>query len=218
MNHLAQGARIVARVFRRERTTHHSLHDIAALRAINNIQILVPADNFEARCAVRAAALSEKPAYLRFGKAPLFDLPRTDDDFAIGKARIIREGTDIAFIATGETVIHALLAAERLADSKISAKVISVPTVRPLDHVKILATARQCRAIVTVEEHFIHGGLGEAVAALLMQAGEHPRFLIVGIPDEYTVTGTQADIFRHYGISMEGLSRIAGDLLSEIKR
>ncbi len=194
-------------------TTHHSLHDLAALRAINNIQILVPADNFEAREAVKAAAASNKPAYLRFGKAPLYDLPRKNDSFAIGKARVIREGSDMAFIATGETVIHALLAAENMAGSNIGATVISVPTVRPLDAETILAAARSCRVVITVEEHLVHGGLGEAVASTLLQAAVHPKFRIVGIPDEYTATGSQADIFRHYGISMEGLSEVAAKLL-----
>lgn len=194
-------------------TTHHSLHDLAALRAINNVQILVPADNFEAREAVKAAAASEKPVYLRFGKAPLYELPRNEDSFAIGKARVIREGTDVAFIATGESVIHTLLAAEKLADTKISAKVISVHSVRPLDVDAILGAARSVRAVITVEEHLVHGGLGEAVASTLLQAGVAPKFRIVGIPDEYTATGSQTDIFRHYGISMEGLSEVARKLL-----
>lgn len=195
-------------------TTHHSLHDLAALRAINNIQIIVPADNFEAREAVKAAAASDKPVYLRFGKAPLYDLPRKDDSFAIGKARVIRDGNDVCFIATGEAVIHALLAAESLDENNISSKVISVHTVRPLDIETILAASKSCKAVITVEEHLVHGGLGEAVAATLLQAGIGPKFRIVGIPDEYTVTGSQADIFRHYGISMEGLSEVARHLIA----
>jgi transketolase len=128
--------------------------------------------------------------------------------FRIGKSRTIRDGFDLAFIATGETVIHALLAAEKLREKNISARVISVHTIKPLDTTAILNAAKDCRAIVTVEEHSIHGGLGEACASVLMQAGAHTPFKIVGIPDEYTVTGSQADIFRHYGISMEGLSDI----------
>lgn len=195
-------------------TTHHSLHDLAALRAINNVQIVVPADNFEAREAVKAAAASDKPFYLRFGKAPLYDLPRSNDEFNIGKAHVIREGNDVAFIATGEAVIHALLAAEALAEAGIRARVVSMHTVRPLDTSTVLAAGRECRAVITVEEHLIHGGLGEAVASTLLAAGVHPKFQIVGIPDEYTATGSQADIFRHYGISMEGLSQRARVLLA----
>lgn len=195
-------------------STHHSLHDLAALRAVNNIDVVVPADNFEARAAVLTAARQARPIYLRFGKAPLYDLPPGDGEFAVGRARLLRPGTDVAFLATGETVIHALLAAEHLQRSRgLSCRVLSVHTVKPLDSAAVLAAARECRAVVTVEEHMVHGGLGEAVAALLLQAGVRPAaFRIAGIPDEYTVTGSQADIFRHYGISMEGLAAAALEL------
>ena len=114
-------------------TTHHSLHDLAVLRAINNIDIVVPADNFETTQAIQAAAAQTRPIYVRFGKAEMYDLPRANDDFAIGKARIIREGTDVAFIATGETVIHALLAAEQLQTAGVSARVVSMHSIKPLD-------------------------------------------------------------------------------------
>jgi transketolase len=196
-------------------STHHSLHDLAALRAINNIDIVVPADNFETRSVVKAAAERTKPIYIRFGKAPLFDLKSEISDlrFQIGKAIQLRDGGDVAFIATGETVVHALLAAESLRGSGISSRVISMHTIKPLDAEAVVSAARSCRAIVTVEEHMIHGGLGEACASLLMQAGVTPKLKIVGIPDEYTVTGSQADIFRHYGISMEGLAATAQSLL-----
>ena len=193
-------------------STHHSLHDLAALRAVNNIDIMVPADNFEAREAIKSAAGHDRPAYIRFGKAPLYDLPRDEQKFETGKARIVRDGSDIAFIATGETVIHALLAAGALADEGISCRVISMHTIKPLDIEAILEASRRCAAIITVEEHSVFGGLGEACAAVLLQAGARTRFKIVGIPDEYTVTGSQADIFRHYGISMEGLTKVARTL------
>jgi transketolase len=194
-------------------TTHHSLHDLAALRAINNIDIVVPADNFETAEAILVAAKSTRPIYVRFGKAPVFDLP-CDRSFAIGRSRAIRDGHDLAFVATGETVIHAILAAEHLKRARdLFCRVIGMHTIKPLDSEAILDAAKTCRAIVTVEEHMIAGGLGEAVASTLLQAGLAPKFRIVGIPDEYTVTGSQADIFRHYGISMEGLSAAAGELL-----
>lgn len=192
-------------------STHHSLHDIAALRAINNIDIVVPADNFEARQVVSLAASRKKPMYIRFGKAPMFTL--NDAPFEIGKARTLREGNDICFIGTGETVIHALLAAENLKKQNLNCRVISMHTIKPLDVEAIIAAAKECRAIITVEEHMIHGGLGEACASTLLQAGLSTKFKIVGIPDEYTVTGAQADIFRHYGISMEGLTSVAQSLI-----
>jgi len=190
-------------------STHHSLHDFAALRAINNIDVVAPADNGETRAVVKLAGERRRPTYIRFGKAPLYDLPSSDLGFEVGRARTIREGVDVCFIATGETVIHALLAAESLAEGGLSCRVISMHTVKPLDVETALRAGRECSAIVTVEEHSIHGGLGEACAAMLLQAGVHVRMKIVGIPDEYTVTGSQADIFRHYGLSMEGLAHMA---------
>jgi transketolase len=195
-------------------TTHHSLHDFAALRAINNLTIIAPADNLETREAVRAVAAARRPVYLRFGKAPVYDLPATREPFAIGRARKLRDGSDVAFLATGETVIHAVLAAAQLeASDGLHCRVLSLPTIKPLDAAVIVQAARECRAIITVEEHMVCGGLGEACAALIAQAGIATRFKIAGIPDEYTVTGSQADIFRHYGLTMEGLAQTARDLL-----
>jgi transketolase len=194
-------------------TTHHSLHDLAVLRAIHNITILVPADNFESRQAILAAAKATKPVFLRFGKAAMHDLHKPETPFEVGKAIPLRKGEDVAFIATGETVVHALLAAGRLAENGIQSSVLSVHTVKPLDTEGILNTAQACRAVITVEEHMIHGGLGEACAATLMRADVHKPFHMVGIPDEETVPGAQPDIFRHYGISMEGLSELASSLL-----
>jgi transketolase len=190
-------------------STHHSLHDLAALRAINNITMLVPADNFETREAIRAAARAEHPIFVRFGKAAMYILHDPKSKFSVGKAITLREGDDFAFIATGETVVHCLLAAAHLAESGLDCRVVSMHTIKPLDEETIVQAGRQCRAIVTAEEHSIHGGLGEACAAVLMQAGVSVPFRIVGIPDEDTVTGAQADIFRHYGISMEGLAETA---------
>jgi transketolase len=194
-------------------TTHHSLHDLAVLRAINNLSIIVPADNFESHQAILFAATATQPVFVRFGKAAMYGLHKTDTQFEIGKAIRLREGNDAAFVATGETVVHALLAAGQLAEQGIQARVLSVHTVKPLDTEAILKTGRECRAVITVEEHSVHGGLGEAVASALLQAGVSKPFRIVGIPDEETVSGSQADIFRHYGISMEGLSDTTTNLL-----
>jgi transketolase len=195
-------------------STHHSLHDLAALRAIHNITLVVPADNFEARQAVRFAAQAHQPVYLRFGKAPTFDLPHAEAKFVVGAAITLREGSDLALIATGEAVVPALLAAGRLAEIGVDSRVLSLHTVKPLDADAIIRAGRECGAVVTVEEHSVHGGLGEACAAVLMQAGVNVPFRIVGLPDEDTVTGSQADIFRHYGLTMEGLTQIALDVAS----
>ena len=199
-------------------TTHHSLHDLAVLRAIHNVTILVPADNFETRGAIRAAARTERPVYVRFGKAATYDLHGEATAagglaFEVGKAIPLTPGNDVALIATGETVVHARLAAGLLAEQGVGARVLSVHTVKPLDAEAVLRAGRECRAVLTVEEHLVNGGLGEACAAVLLRAGVSPRFDLVGIPDEDTVTGAQADIFRHYGISMEGLAARAKQLL-----
>jgi transketolase len=194
-------------------STHHSLHDFAALRAIHNIDIVVPADNFETDAAVRYAAEAAHPVYIRFGKLPLYDLPGRDQAFARGKARLLRDGKDVAIIATGEAVPHALLASRMLeTEHGLSCRVLSVPFVNPLDDEAVCAAARECGALITAEEHMIHGGLGEACASLLMHKGISLPFKAVAIPYEYTVTGSQADIFFHYGITAEGLLKTALDL------
>jgi transketolase len=198
-------------------STHHSLHDLAALRAIHNIAIVVPADNLETAAAVRAAADLPQPVYLRFGKRPLPHLHAPDTEFEIGKAITIRDGRDLAFIANGETVCQSLAAAEILAEAGLTCRVLSMHTVKPLDAASVLTAARECRAVITVEEHHAYGGLGEACAAVLMQAGLAVPFKVVGLPDVDTATGSQLEIFNHYGISPAGLVESAREIL-DIKR
>ena len=189
-------------------TTHHSLHDYAVLRAINNITIVAPADNFETREAVKLAVKHNKPLYLRFGKKAMPLL--TEDNslcFEFGKGRVIREGQDVAIIANGETVYPALQAAEKLQQEHgIRATVVSMHTIKPLDTELLLALAEKTQAIITVEEHMVNGGLGEACASLLLQNGYNKPFKIMGIPDEYTVTGSQVEIFNHYRLSADGIA------------
>ena len=196
-------------------STHHSLHDFAALRAINNLIVVAPADNFETEQAIRQAAATQHPVYLRFGKKNM-PLLTTDPDkiFQLGKGRTIVNGADLAFIATGETVLPALEAAQQLRSLHgIECTVISMHTIKPLDTPLLAATAAATGAIVTVEEHSVNGGLGEACASWLLQNGYHKPFRIVGIPDEYTVTGSQTEILNHYGISKDGLTSTALTLL-----
>ncbi len=194
--------------------THHSIHDLAALRAIHNLTLVVPADNHETRCAVRAAARASHPVYLRFGKRPLPDLHSSYTPFEFGKAIPLRRGKDVAFVACGEAVCHAVEAAALLAADGVQAGVLSMHTVSPLDIEAVLAAGRDYRAVMTVEEHSVHGGLGEACAAVLAIGGSKAAFSIVGFPDEYMVTGSQMEIFTHYGISAQGLARRAKELLA----
>lgn len=195
-------------------STHHSLHDYAALRAINNIIIVAPADNFETEKAIEAAAALDQPVYLRFGKKPMPPLKEINDDvFAFGKGRIIYEGDDVAIIATGEAVYPALQAVQKLKAQNINATVISMHTIKPLDTTLINIIAKKCKAIITVEEHSVCGGLGEACASHLLQQGYSKPFKIIGIPDEYTVTGSQTEIMDHYGISETGIANSVFALL-----
>lgn len=195
-------------------TTHHSLHDYAALRAINNITIVTPADNFETEQAVRHAAKSNTPVYLRFGKKPMPFLNEDDTSFEFGKGRVVKKGDDLTIIATGETVYPAWQAAKILEESHgIQATVVSMHTIKPLDTDLLDKIASKGNPVITVEEHMINGGLGEACASYLFQKGAKNPFKIVAIPDEYTVTGSQVEIFNHYGISKEGLYNTAKELM-----
>jgi transketolase len=196
-------------------STHHSLHDFAALRAIHNITIVAPADNFETREAVLLAAKTSVPIYLRFGKKAMPHLPRLSTTFELGKASLIRQGTHLTFLASGETVAPALAAAEILAKEGVECRVVSVHTIKPLDEVAVLSAATETGAVITVEEHSVNGGLGEACASLLLQKGIRVPFKIVGFLDEYTVTGSQNEIFKHYGIDGPGLAETARNLAKQ---
>lgn len=198
-------------------STHHSLHDFAALRSINNMIIVAPADNFETAQAIVASANSQHPIYLRFGKKPMPDLKAIHDGkFELGKGRIILEGDDIAIIATGETVYPALLAGSKLMEAGIKTTVISMHTIKPLDTELLESVANKCKALITVEEHSVYGGLGEACAAHLMQKNIFKPIKIMGIPDEATVTGSQLEIFNHYGICEEGIVASANLILGNL--
>lgn len=198
-------------------STHHSLHDYAALRAIHNLVVCAPADNFETKEAVRQAAESTHPIYLRFGKRPMPVLSE-EVPFVFGKGRVLREGKDIAIVTTGELLHPALEAAARLKESQgIAATVVSMHTVKPLDTDLLTKLAATGMPILTVEEHSVYGGLGEACASFLLQAGFSNRFQIMAIPDEYTVTGAQQEIFDHYGLNEEGITAVAEQLLEIAK-
>ena len=193
-------------------TTHHSLHDYAALRAIHNMIIIAPADNFETRETIKTIHNSPHPVYVRLGKAPQPHVHAAGSSFTIGKAAQIQNGRDLTFIACGETVSIAVAAAHQLAADGVTSRVLSMHTIKPLDDEAVRKAAQETRAIITVEEHSVYGGLGEACAALLMQQGASLPFKIVGFPDEYLVSGSQMEIFNHYGISPNGLAETARQL------
>lgn len=199
-------------------STHHSLNDFASLRALHNLDIVAPADNRQTRRAVLAALDHPRPLYLRFGKRPVPELPAGADGFRIGRGECIAEGADAALVATGETVWRAVAARATLAEEGISCRVLCMHSLRPFDRAALLEAARSVGAVACIEEHSVHGGLGEQCAALLMQEGVRVPFRIMGIPDEYTVTGSQEEILSHYGISAPGIAAEIRRLLRGGKR
>lgn len=197
-------------------TTHHSLHDFAVLQAINNIDIIAPADNIETALAVRAAVHHPRPVYIRFGKKAMPILHDPQVHFEIGKAiqlTPMQDEYDIALLAIGEAVAPAYFASQVLAEQGLKSCVLSVHSLRPFDEAAVEHAVTHSKVTITVEEHSVNGGLGSRVAAFLMQAGIFHPIHIVGIPDEHTVIGSQGEIFNHYGISAQGLAKTALQLL-----
>jgi transketolase len=178
--------------------------------------IVAPADNFETDQAVRLAAKSRMPVYIRLGKKEMPFLCEGIQSFEFGRGCIITEGSDVSIIASGETVYPAYQAAKLLEQiHNIKATVVSMHTIKPLDTDLLDRLAVNGSPIITVEEHMVNGGLGEACASYLLQNGVTNLFKIMGIPDEYTVTGSQLEIFDHYGISAVGISAQAVKLMKK---
>jgi transketolase len=196
-------------------STHHSIHDYAVLRCINNISIVAPADNFETSEAIKQAVNFSSPLYLRFGKKPMMDISNENKDFKIGKAKFVTKGEDVLLIASGETVQRAYLAAQLLSEKNIHATVISMHTIKPFDAKTFLTESKKSKVIISIEEHSIYGGLGEQCASLLAQHNINAKFQILGIPDEYMINGTQSDVLDYYNMSPEKISNAVISLLAK---
>mgnify|MGYP001161147961 FL=1 len=196
-------------------STHHSIHDYAVLRCIHNMSIVAPADNFETIQAIKQAVNFKSPLYLRFGKKPMLDISHENKDFNIGKAKFVTKGEDVLLMATGETVQRAYLAAQILSEKDIHATVISMHTIKPFDAETFLSESRKSKVILSIEEHSIHGGLGEQCASILAQNDIKTNFKILGIPDEYMINGTQSDVLDYYEMSPEKISKTVLTLLSK---
>ena len=194
-------------------STHHSIHDLAVLRTINNISIVVPSDNFETKESIKEAVNYKSPLFIRFGKKPMLKIHNEDDTFKIGKGVKIREGSDVMFVTTGETAQRALLASEILHKKNISCSIINMHTIKPFDNDLFLDCLSKVKAVITVEEHSENGGLGEKCASIISQSNINIAFKIVGFPDEYMTNGSQADVLDHYNMSPEKLAEIAEENL-----
>lgn len=192
--------------------SHQMLEDIALMRVLPGMRVLVPADFTAARAALRVAAETPGPFYIRLGRAAVPVLYDDDYRFELGRARVLREGVHVTLAACGVMVEQALAAAEALALDGISAEVIDVATIKPLDVDTLVASARKTGAVVTCEEHSIIGGLGSAVAEAL---GEHaPTPLTrVGVRDVFGTSGEPKELMAHFGLSADDIARAARDVL-----
>ncbi len=188
-------------------STHHCTEDLSILRAFPNMTVIVPADGIETANAVRASIKHDGPVYIRIGRGFEPSYYKNDDyGFEIGKAVSIRKGTDITLIVTGIGVLQAAEAADLLKENdNISVEVINMHTIKPIDRDAIIGAVKNSRRIITIEEHNIFGGLGSAVAEVIVESGTACAFEKVGIPDEFSIVGYPEDLYSHYGLDSNGI-------------
>jgi transketolase len=193
--------------------SHQSVEDIAIVRAVPNMTVIVPADGVETRAAIRAAAAHKGPFYIRLGRNKVPTIFGEDYRFEIGKGSEVAKGSDLTFVSTGLMTAQAIAAAGLLAKEGISARVVHIATVKPLDREIILDAARETGAIVTAEEHSVIGGLGGAVAELL--AEQHPvPVKRVGIRDRFGTSGKAEELMKYFGLLPEDLVEAAREVLA----
>lgn len=193
--------------------THHSIEDLAWMRAIANMTVVVPADPIETASAVRAAYDYDGPVFLRLSRMPVPSVHSPDYEFEIGRAARLRAGADVTLIANGVMVCRALEAADLLAKDGIRAAVLNLSTVRPLDEETVL-TAAAAGPIVTIEEHTTYGGLGGAVAEVVVQS-RPVRMRLLGFPGEFAPTGSPQFLFDHFGLTPQKIREAALTLVEE---
>jgi transketolase len=196
--------------------SHQSVEDIAIMRAIPNMTVLVPADGEETRAAIRAAAAYKGPVYVRLGRNKVPNVFAAGHTFEIGKGNEVRPGTDLTFITTGLMTAQALAASEKLQAEGISARVVHLGTVKPLDRELVIQAARETGAIVTAEEHSVVGGLGGAVAEVLGE--ECPTIMKrVGVSDRFGTSGKSDELLKYFGLNPEALVEAGRELVSRKK-
>lgn len=191
--------------------THHSIEDMAWTRAIANMTVIVPADPVETAQVIRSVAAMHGPVFVRLSRMGVPIVHGEDYEFKIGRSAKLREGRDLTLIANGTLVPRALEAAEMLAAQGIEARVLNMATVRPLDREAIIAAALETGAIVTAEEHTIYGGLGSAVAEVVVTTHPVPMRM-VGVPGVFAPTGSTEFLFEHFGLTPQGIFDAALEL------
>ncbi len=196
--------------------SHQSVEDIAVMRVIPHMTVIVPADGPETMQAIEAAAEHKGPCYVRVGRNKVPTLFGEDYTFKIGKAHVFHEGKDAAIIATGIMVAEALKARDLLKAEGIDAGVINMSTIKPLDAGAVIAAARRCGAVVTAEEHSIIGGLGGAVAEVLAESAPVP-LVRIGVKDTFGTSGDQEGLLKHYGLSANDIAKAVKEVIKKKK-
>ena len=193
--------------------SHHSAQDIAAMSAIPNMRVYIPSDHLQTKELTKALLKDEKPAYIRVGRNavdPVYE--EGNVPFEMDKATVICEGSDVAIIACGEMVGPAKAAAELLKEQGISAAVVDMYCIKPLDKAAIVKAASNSKAVLTVEEHAPFGGLGSMVAQVV--GAERPRKVLnMALPDAPVITGNSQEVFDYYGLNAEGIAKKAAELV-----
>ena len=191
--------------------SHQCCEDFAVMRSIPGMTVICPADDIEAKAAVKAAYEMNGPVYLRFGRLAVPVFHEEGFEFAIGKGEVVRDGADIAIIANGLMTYEAIKAGEELAEAGINAMVINMATIKPLDEELVIAAAKKCGKVITCEEHSIIGGLGEAVCSCL--AEKCPTIVKrIGVNDEFGHSGPAVDLLKQFGLSCENIVATAKEL------
>lgn len=194
--------------------THQCNEDFGLMRTIPGMTVMCPSDDIEAKKMIRAAYEMEGPVYIRLGRSPIPVFHEEDYDFQIGKAETVVEGSDVAIIATGIMVYEAMKAADILKEKGINAAVINMPTIKPIDREAIVSAAKKCGALVTVEEHSIYGGLGEAVSGVV--AEEYPtRVHKIGVNDVFGKSGTADEVLADYGLTDKDIAEKVAEFISK---
>ena len=193
--------------------THQCCEDIAVMRTIPGMTVIVPSDDVEAKAAVKAAAEMDGPVYMRFGRLAVPVINDTEDfKFEIGKGTVLKEGTDVTIIANGLCVAETLEAAKKLEADGINAKVINMATVKPLDEELVLAAAKETGKVVTVEEHSVIGGLGSAVCDVLSEKAPTP-VLKIGINDVFGHSGPAVELIKEFGLDGDSIAAKVKDFV-----
>lgn len=198
-------------------TSHHALQDIAATRSLEGLTVLIPSDGIQTQWLTQWMAVTKGPVYMRMGRSEVPVLYEEGTQFEVGKASQLCPGGDITIAACGEMVAPAVEASRILAEKGIGARVLDFFSIKPLDTEAVIGAARETGCLLTVEEHSIYGGFGGMIAEVVVQNCPVPM-KILGLPDEHTYPGESPDVFRHYGLTAEGIAAEAEALLLKKQR